>query len=64
MIAEWRQAAEVAGFSVAEPIRQTMTDRLRANSRRNRSDPFEAITDVVDSPEVDLAGRIDEVLYG
>lgn len=64
VIAEWRQAAELAGISVAELIRQAMTDRLRANSQRNRTDPFEAISGLVDSPEVDLAGRIDEVLYG
>ncbi len=63
VIAEWKQAAEVTGVSVAELIRQTMTDRLRANARRNRTDPFEAITDLVDSAEVDLAGRVDEVLY-
>ena len=64
VIAEWRKAAEVAGISVAELIRQAMADRLRTNSQRNRTDPFEAITDLVDSPEVDLAGRVNEVLYG
>jgi len=64
VIAEWRQAAEVAGISVAELIRQTMADRLRTNSQRSRTDPFESITDFVDSPEVDLADRIDHVLYG
>jgi hypothetical protein len=63
VIAEWKRAAEVTGISVAELIRQTMTDRLRANDRRSRTDPFEAITDLVDSAETDLAGRIDEVLY-
>jgi hypothetical protein len=64
VIAEWKQAAEVTGISVAELIRQTMTDRLRGNAQRNRNDPFEAITDLVDSAETNLAGRIDEVLYG
>ena len=64
VIAEWKHAAEVTGISVAELIRQTMTDRLRGNAQRNRTDPFEAITDLVDSAEADLAGRVDEVLYG
>jgi hypothetical protein len=64
LIAEWKQAAEVTGISVAELIRQTMTDRLRGNAQCKRNDPFEAITDLVDSAETDLAGRIDEVLYG
>jgi hypothetical protein len=63
VIAEWKHAAEVAGISVAELIRQTMTDRLRSNAQRNRTDPFEAITDLVDSAETDLAGSVDEVLY-
>jgi hypothetical protein len=64
LMAEWKQTAEVTGISVAELIRQTMTDRLRGNARRNRTDPFEAITDLVGSAGVDLAGRVDEVLYG
>lgn len=63
VIAEWKHAAEATGISVAELIRQTTTDRLRGNDRRNRTDPFEAITDLVDSAETDLAGRVDEVLY-
>jgi hypothetical protein len=63
VIAEWKHAAEVTGISVAELIRQTMADRLRGNAQRNRTDPFEASTDLVDSAEVDLAARIDEVLY-
>ncbi len=63
LIAECRQAAEVAGISVAELIRQTMTDRLRGNAQRKRTDPFAAITDLVDAAETDLGERIDEVLY-
>jgi len=63
MIAEWKHAAAVAGISVSELIRQTMADRLRGNALRDRADPFEAITDLVDSAEVDLAARIDEVRY-
>jgi hypothetical protein len=63
VIAEWKQAAEATGVSVAELVRQTMSDRLRGNARQSRTDPFEAITDLVDSAEVDLAGRVDEVLY-
>ena len=63
LIAEWKQAAEVTGVSVAELIRQTMADRLRAEARQNGTDPFESITDLVDSADVDLAGRVDEVLY-
>ena len=54
----------VTGVSVAELIRQTMTDRLRRNGRRTRTDPFEAITGLVNSEEVDLASKIDEVRYG
>ncbi len=63
VIAEWKHAAEATEISVAELIRQTMTDRLRANPLRNRTDPFAGITDLVDSAEADLAGRVDEVLY-
>jgi hypothetical protein len=62
-IAEWKHAAEVTGISVAELIRQAMTDFLRENPQRNRKDPFEAITSLMDSAEVDLAGRVDEALY-
>jgi len=64
LIAEWKQAAEYAGISVAELIRQTMTDSLRGNGQRKRNDPFETITDLVDSAETDLTGRIDQALYG
>jgi hypothetical protein len=39
-------------ITVSEPLIQ-----------QKRNDPFEAITDLVDSAETDLAGRIDEILY-
>jgi hypothetical protein len=64
VIAEWKQAAEVTGISLAELIRQTMNDRLRAKPQHKGTDPFAAITDLVDSAEVNLAGTVDEVLYG
>jgi hypothetical protein len=62
VMAEWKHAAEVTGISVAELIRQTMADRLRRNAQRNRTDPFDGITALVDSAEEDFAGRIDEIL--
>ena len=64
LMAQWKQAAEAAGISVAELIRQMMTDRLRPNGRRTRTDPFEAITGLVNSEDVDFASKVDEVLYG
>jgi hypothetical protein len=64
VIAEWKQTADVTGVSVAELIRQTMSNRLHGNAPRNWIDPFEAITDLVGSREVDLTSRVDEVLYG
>ncbi len=60
-MAEWKQAADLDGVSVAELIRQTMSDRLRA--KLAMSDPFESITGLVDVPDTDLSSRVDEILY-
>jgi hypothetical protein len=62
-MAELKQESEKAGVSVAELIRQTMDDRLRAGRRRPKRDPFEALDGLVRSRETDLAGRVDEILY-
>jgi Ribbon-helix-helix protein, copG family. len=62
LMAELKHAAEKMGLSAAELIRQTMTDRLRAQASR-KSDPFESITGLVDSEESDLASQVDQILY-
>jgi hypothetical protein len=40
---------------MSEKFQITMTGRLRGNALRTRTDPFEAITDLVDSAERDLS---------
>jgi hypothetical protein len=55
--------ADAEKVSVAELIRQTMADRLRTQGRGSRSDPFDPITDLVESEQVDLASQIDDILY-
>jgi hypothetical protein len=55
--------ADAEKVSVAELIRQTMADRLRTQARGSKADPFDAITDLVESEQVDLASQIDDILY-
>lgn len=62
-MAELKRAAEKMGLSAAELIRQTLTDSLRAGREGRTSDPFAAITGLVDSEESDLASQVDRVLY-
>jgi len=62
-MAELKRTAEKMGLSAAELIRQTLTDRLRAGREDRTSDPFGAITGLVDSEEPDLASQVDRVLY-
>jgi metal-responsive CopG/Arc/MetJ family transcriptional regulator len=58
-----KRVAEAEKVSVAELIRQTMLDRLKTRNRRPTEDPFDAITDLVESEQVDLASQIDDILY-
>ena len=63
LLADLKRVAEVERVSVAEFIRQTMSDRLRRHGRGPKGDPFDAITGLVDSEETDLSKQIDEILY-
>ena len=64
LMAQLKRESQKMGISVAEFIRQTMDDRLRKRGKSADDDPFEAIDGLVNSSETDLAGRIDEILYG
>ena len=48
---------------LAELIRETMEDRLRRPKRQSWRNPFESVTDLIDSDETDLSIRVDEILY-
>jgi hypothetical protein len=63
LMKEEKRAAEEMGVSVAEFIRQTMSDRLRSSSHGPKIDPFDSITGLVESDEADLSGQIDQALY-
>ena len=63
LLAHLKRVARSERVSVAELIRQTLSDRLRVRSRGSKRDPFEDISGLVDSEEVDLASRVDELLY-
>lgn len=63
LMEEIKRESEKAGVSVAELIRQTMDDRLRAGRRLPKRDPFEAIDGLVGSGETDLASQVDRILY-
>ncbi|MCP5120031.1 MAG: ribbon-helix-helix domain-containing protein [bacterium] len=59
-----KQAAERQRIPLAEFIRETMEERLRAmDGSENSQDPFASVRGLVDSPETDLASRVDEILY-
>ncbi len=60
-MAEWKRSAALNGVSVAELIRQTMSESLRA--KPTATDPFESITGLADALDTDLASRVDEILY-
>ena len=60
-----KDAAARQRIPLAEFIRETMEERLRGMAAGEASkDPFANIRDLVDSPETDLASRVDEILYG
>jgi len=61
-MAALKRESERVGISVAELIRQTMDNHLRAR-RRSTADPFAGIGGLVRSHETDLAARADEILY-
>jgi len=63
LLIDLKRVADEEKLSVAELIRQTMSDRLRMHRRTAKTDPFDDITDLVDSEETDLASRVDEILY-
>jgi len=64
LAAQLKQAAELQQLPLAQFIRETMTEKLRQSRRQGGADdPFATIRGLVESPETDLSGRIDEVLY-
>jgi hypothetical protein len=48
---------------LAEFIRETMEERLRRPKGESWRNPFESVTDLIDSNETDLSTRVDEILY-
>lgn len=63
LMTDLKRVAKQEKVSVAELIRQTMSDRIRNRGRKSKGDPFQSITDLSDSEETDLSSRIDEFLY-
>ena len=62
LAAELKQEAARQGVPLAEFIRQTMRERLRA-AAASHGDPLASITGIVDGAETDLSSRVDEILY-
>lgn len=60
---ELKTTAARLRIPLAQFIRETMEDRLRALKRHSGDDPFDAVTGLVNSEERTLAARVDEVLY-
>jgi hypothetical protein len=60
---ELKQAAAKRNVSLARMIRETMEERLRPRRGLAGSDPFDAITGLVECEETDLASRVNETLY-
>ena len=58
-----KRAAAREKVPLAEYIRVTMVERLGQRSVAAGGDPFASITDLADAPDVDLAARVDEILY-
>jgi metal-responsive CopG/Arc/MetJ family transcriptional regulator len=63
LAAELLTEAERLQVPPAELIRETIRERLQQSRPKSRSKAFEAIDGMIDSPESDLAARVDEVLY-
>jgi len=63
---ELKQTAERLKIPLAQLIRETMEQRLRATKGQRTSKPnhpLASIIGLVDSDERDLASRVDEILY-
>jgi len=60
-----KEAAARMRIPLAQFIRETMQEKLRQpKASEPPKDPFGAIRGIVDTPETDLASRVDEILYG
>jgi hypothetical protein len=64
LAAELRSAAKKHNVSLAEFIRQTMRERLRAARESGPQDPFAWMDGLAKAPDTDLSTRVDELLYG
>jgi len=58
-----KQVASREKLPLAQYIRETMESRLLERRSTTGGDPFASITDLVDAPDTDLSGRVDEILY-
>jgi hypothetical protein len=63
LLTSLRREAERSGISVAELIRQSVTDRLYRKPGPPSYDPFEDIDGLANSGESTLAASVDEILY-
>jgi hypothetical protein len=62
LAAELKQGAKRQGIPLAEFIRQTMRERMRA-SVPSQTASLASITGIVDGADTDLSTRVDEILY-
>ncbi len=63
LAAELRAAARKHNVSLAEFIRETMRERLRAARKSRSEDPFAWMDGLAKLPDTDLSSRVDELLY-
>jgi hypothetical protein len=66
LAAELKRTAQTLKIPLAQFIRETMEERLRASRKRrnaNSKHPLAAIIGIATSDERDLAARVDEILY-
>jgi hypothetical protein len=58
-----KRAAAQEKMPLAGYIRITMAERLNQRNSTSSVDPFASITGLGDETDVDLAARVDEILY-
>lgn len=63
LAAAMKHEAARLGISLAEFIRQTMREQLARRNPPPDAHPFASIIGIVEDGEIDLASRVDEILY-
>ena len=63
LAAEMKATAAAQGVPLAQLIRETMEQKLRAVKSARLEDPFAWMDGLATTEETDLASRVDEILY-